>query len=92
MQERPFRSDEEFDYFRRPKQVTVTLSKPLGIVLEPCAPSGVRVEDLQDDGSAAATGLLKKGDRLRSIQGEDVSKSDFDSVRAPVIAPGFRRT
>lgn len=79
-QGKPFRSDDEYDYFRMPKQLTVTLSKPLGAMLEECAPSGVRVDDLQDGGSASATGLLKKGDRLRTIQGEDVSQASFDTV------------
>lgn len=82
MQEKPIKSDDQFDYFRRPKEVALTLAKPLGAVLEECAPSGVRVGELQEGGSASATGLLKKGDRLRTIMGEDVSKASFDAVRA----------
>lgn len=61
------------------------LSKPLGAVLEECAPGGVRIEELQDGGSAAETGLLKKGDRLLSVVGTDVAMSDFDSVMALLV-------
>ena len=83
--ETPFRSDDEYDYFRKSKMYTVTLEKPLGAVLEECAPAGVRVEALQEGGSAASTGLLKKGDRLRTIQGTDVSKASFDDVSHPLL-------
>jgi len=86
MQEKPIKSDENYDYFRRPKQASVMLTKPLGAVLEETAPSGVRISELQDGGSGAETGLLKKGDRLRSIQGEDVSKASFDEVMEKLIA------
>lgn len=84
MQETPFRSDDQYDYFRRPKQVVVSLPKPLGAVLEECAPSGVRIQELQEGGSGLETGLLKKGDRVRTVQGEDVSQSSFDAVSATV--------
>ena len=76
----PFKSDAQYDYFRKIRQISVTLAKPLGAVLEECPPAGVRVEELQDGGSAAETGLLKKGDRIRSVQGVDVSQADFDEV------------
>jgi len=63
----------------------VTLPKPLGAVLEEAQPTGVRVEELQEGGSALETGLLKKGDRLRSIQGTDVSSSSFDAVMEMLV-------
>jgi len=81
----PLRSDDEFDYFRRQKRISVTLEKPLGAVLEESAAGGVQVEDLQDGGSAAETGLLRKGDRLISVLGKDVSMSDFDSVMTLLV-------
>ena len=85
MQEKPFRSDEQFDYFRRASKVEVTLAKPLGAVLQEAKPAGVMVGELQEGGSALETGLLKKGDRLRSVQGEDVSKASFDEVMEKLI-------
>lgn len=85
-QEKPFKSDDEFDYFRQPKQLSVTLTKPLGAVIVDCAPAGVRVDDLQDGGSAATTGLLKKGDRIRTVQGEDVSQAGVDAVMEKLVA------
>jgi len=81
----PYRSDEQWDYFRIPRSLTVTLPKPLGAVLEEAAPAGVKVEDLQEGGSAAETGLLKKGDRLTSVMGADVSSATFDEVMALLI-------
>ena len=46
MMPEPFKSDANFDYFRVSRQVSVTLTKPLGAVLEESPPSGVRVEEL----------------------------------------------
>merc|ERR1711879_260740 len=83
--EMPIRSDNEYDYFRRKKSYSITLQKPLGAVLEECAPGGVKVEDLQEGGSAAETGLLKKGDRLLAVLDTDVSMSDFDSVMGVLV-------
>jgi len=83
--QQPYRSDAKFDYFRIPRSLTVTLTKPLGAVLEDAAPAGVKVEDLQEGGSAAETGLLKKGDMLRSVMGTDVSEASFDEVMALLI-------
>lgn len=76
----PFRSDDEFDYFRRTKELTVELTKPLGAVLEETAAGGVAVEDIVEGGSAMETGLLKKRDRLLDISGTDVSGASFDEV------------
>ena len=76
----PFRSDANFDYFKVVSEKTVTLTKPLGAMLEEAAPAGVKVQDLAEGGSAAETGLLKKGDVLLSVMGADVSSASFDEV------------
>jgi ferredoxin len=81
----PFKSDADFDYFRVNREVSVTLTKPLGAVLEECKPSGVRVEELQEGGSAAETGLLRKGDRLLSVQSTDVREASFDQVMGLLV-------
>lgn len=75
------RSDERFDYFRRQKELTVTLAKPIGAVMEEAEQGGVKVGEVMEGGSAAATGLVMAGDRIVSISGMDVSGSDFDTVR-----------
>ena len=62
--ETPFRSDDTWDYFRRETKSSVTLSKPIGAVLE-AADGGVVVAELEEGGSAMSTGSIKKGDRLR---------------------------
>ena len=81
----PYRSDANFDYFRVPKELSVTLPKPLGAVLEEAAPSGVKVQELQEGGSGAETGLLKKGDKFVSVCGADCAALDFDSVMAMLV-------
>ena len=89
---KPFRSDANFDYFRITREISATLTKPLGAVLEEVStttpePAGVQVEELNEDGSAFET--LKKGDKLTSVMGQDVTKSSFDDVMALLIdAPG----
>ena len=76
----PFRSDEKFDYFKVLRRLDVTLTKPMGAVLEEGKAGGVVVDDLQDGGSAAETGLLKKGDRLSTVMGTDVMGGTLDEV------------
>ena len=76
----PFRSDEKFDYFKVLRRLDVKLTKPMGAVLEEGKAGGVVVDDLQDGGSAAETGLLKKGDRLSTVMGTDVMGATFDEV------------
>jgi len=78
--EAPFKTDDEYSYFRRKKDYDVTLKKPLGAVLEETELQGVVVASLQEGGSALETKLLRKGDAIRSIQGKDVSQSGFDEV------------
>lgn len=76
----PIKSDADYDYFRRTKAVSVKLPKPLGAVLEESDAGGVRVEAVQEGGSAFETKLLKKGDWIQSVCGEDVKAADFDTV------------
>ena len=84
--EEPFRSDELFDYFRRKKEVSVSLEKPLGAVLkEAGAAGGVCVEELLEEGSASTTGALKKSDRLLRVADADVSSSSLDDVMAILV-------
>lgn len=85
--EEPFRSDEVFDYFRRKKEVTVSLEKPLGAVLAevPSATGGVKIEELQEGGSAAVSGALKKNDRLMRVSESDVSSASLDDVMALLV-------
>lgn len=78
----PIKSDDKYDYYRRSREVSVSLAKPLGTALEEVSGGGVKVVELVEGGSAMETGLVKVGDRLRSVCGTDVSGSDFDSVRA----------
>ena len=80
LNEAPVKSDDQYDYFRRPKDIVVSLPKPLGAVLESASPAGVVVADLSSEGSASSTGLLKKGDRVISVMGTDVSALSFDEV------------
>jgi len=77
----PFRSDDKFDYFRKVKELTVTVDKPIGAVLTEVADGGVKVGEVREGGSAAATGLIKVGDRFITVSGTDVSMADLDSVR-----------
>ena len=82
---KPYRSDNDWDYFRLPREFAVTLTKPLGALLEESEGAGVRVEGLQEGGSAAESGALKKGDRLIAVMGQDVSSASFDEVMELLI-------
>ena len=63
--------------------VDVTLSKPLGLVLEEFGSggtSGVVVVSLVEGGAAEESGDVSAGDRLSRVDGADVSTLDFDAV------------
>jgi hypothetical protein len=77
----PFRSDESYDYYRRKKELTVTLEKPIGAALDEASEGGVKVGEVMEGGSAATSGLLKVGDQLLSVSGKDVSTAGLDVVR-----------
>lgn len=62
---------------------SVTLAKPLGIVLEERDGGGVRFDSFQEGGAAAeqAAALdIAPGDRLLAVEGVDVSRRGFDAV------------
>ena len=85
---KPFRSDANFDYFRTTSKFSISLTKPLGAVLQEVPtktpePAGVKIEELNEGGSAFEA--LKKGDKLTSVMGTDVSKSSFDDVMALLV-------
>lgn len=60
-------------------QYTVKLEKPLGMVLDE-EERGVSVSSLLESGSAMLSGEILPGDALKSVDGEDVSNADFDSI------------
>ena len=66
----------------KPEAVRLSLSKPLGLVLEerPGGAGGVYVESLVDGGSALASGAVQPGDVVVSVAGTVVASLDFDSV------------
>ncbi|EOD03704.1 hypothetical protein EMIHUDRAFT_109264 [Emiliania huxleyi CCMP1516] len=67
---------------------SVTLAKPLGIVLEERDGGGVRFDSFQEGGAAAeqAAALdIAPGDRLLAVEGVDVSRRGFDAVMALLV-------
>jgi hypothetical protein len=69
--------------------VDLTLSKPLGLVLEEFGgggTAGVVVVSLVEGGAAEESGEVRPGDRLCVVDGADVSKLDFDAVMAALVA------
>lgn len=78
LNEQPYRSDEQFDYFRRTKEETFTLAQPIGAVIESGSAGGVVVADFADAESAG--GALKKNDVIVSVMGNDVSEASVDDV------------
>jgi len=69
-------------------EYTVTLQKPLGIVLEEreAGKGGVQVASLAEGGAAAKSGAIVRGDTLIKIGNEDVSSADFETVMDILIA------
>ena len=72
----------------KPEAVRLSLSKPLGLVLEerPGGAGGVYVESLVDGGSALASGAVQPGDVVVSVAGTVVASLDFDSVMEAIGA------
>ena len=69
--------------------VDLTLSKPLGLVLEEFGgggTAGVVVVSLVEGGAAEESGDVRPGDRLSRVDGADVSKLDFDAVMEALVA------
>jgi C-terminal processing protease CtpA/Prc len=63
--------------------IPVSIKKPLGLSLvevEVDKKSGVFVDDMDSDGSAKASGVIKKGLYLMEINGVDVKYQDFDTI------------
>lgn len=70
--------------------LSVSLEKPLGMMLEEVedgAPKGVLVQDIGDSGSASESEFRDQmvGLRIARIMGEDVTALDFDSVMDRII-------
>lgn len=61
---------------------SISLEKPLGMILEEreVGNCGVRVKEVNDGGSASTSDQIVAGDIIRSINGVDVTASDFDTV------------
>jgi hypothetical protein len=74
-------------------EFTVSLTKPLGIILEErdAGKPGVQVASLVEGGAADNSGAIVKGDALVAVDGRDLSQADFDSAMdALITAPGDR--
>jgi len=70
--------------------LSLELEKPLGILLEEVEegqPMGVKVEELSDAGSAAASDYADQlvGLKVASVMGEDVTAISFDDVMDKII-------
>ena len=66
----------------------ISLSKPLGIILEEseAGQGGVQVESLAEGGAADISGSIVRGDVLKKIGEVDVSSSDFDSIMELLVS------
>ena len=74
-------------------EYTVSLTKPLGIILEErdAGKPGVQVVSLAEGGAADSSGAIVKGDALVAVDGRDLTQADFDSAMdALITAPGDR--
>jgi len=67
---------------------TVSLEKPLGIVLEERdnGSGGVKVKELVEDGNAANSNIVVQGDVLLAVNNVDTSSLDFDTVMETIIS------
>jgi len=73
------------------KLLSVTLEKPLGMILEECQegqPCGVYVLELAEEGSAADSEWKDQlvGLTLAKVMGQDVTALDFDAVMEQLIS------
>ena len=74
-------------------EFTVSLTKPLGIILEErdAGKPGVCVASLVDGGAADNSGAVVKGDALVAVDGRDLTQADFDTAMDVLItAPSDR--
>ena len=63
--------------------ISVSLKKPLGLSLEEVEENkkrGVTVDGVDDGGSAKASGIVRSGLFLVSVNGMDVKYEDFDTI------------
>ena len=68
--------------------VELSLSKPLGIMLEEVeegSASGVYVKEVMDSGSAAEYAIQIVGAKLSTVQGEDMTTSTFEAAMDTII-------
>merc|ERR1712232_444705 len=65
--------------------VTVSLSKPMGLVLADSS-NGVLVEEVQPGLAAETRGMVNIGDRVLAVCGQDVSSLDLKTVMQHVGA------
>lgn len=65
---------------------TVSISKPLGIVLEERKEGGIIVAELVENGNAAATGLVSVGDELISTSG--FTRTGQEQVYGEIVVRG----
>lgn len=69
-------------------ETTVTLTKPLGLVLEEVeegAAAGVFVKEISESGSAYAMADTLQGKTLAKVMGVDCSALDFESVMELIV-------
>lgn len=68
---------------------SVTLEKPLGLVLDEVTPGGsdgVEVGATREGSAAEACGLVQPGDRLLSVGEDDLTRCAFDDVMERLVA------
>jgi len=66
--------------------VVVSVPKPLELILGDRPGGGVQVSLLKEGGAARATGLIKRGDRLMAVCGQDVQHCTADNVKAVIAS------
>eukprot|EP00563_Minutocellus_polymorphus_P021192 CAMPEP_0197726574 /NCGR_PEP_ID=MMETSP1434-20131217/16254_1 /TAXON_ID=265543 /ORGANISM="Minutocellus polymorphus, Strain CCMP3303" /LENGTH=206 /DNA_ID=CAMNT_0043312549 /DNA_START=201 /DNA_END=821 /DNA_ORIENTATION=+ len=68
-------------------EFTVSLTKPLGIILEEreAGKPGVQVASLVEGGAADNSAAIVMGDALIAVDGQDLSQADFDAAMGALI-------